>query len=466
MAVKKEMYAIVDIETTGGYAVGNKITEIAIFLHDGGKLIDSYDTLINPEQPIPEYITGLTGISDKMVADAPTFAEVADDVYKWLDGKIFVAHNVHFDYSFIKKEFENLNISISHKKLCTVRLSRKLIPGLSSYGLGNLSKSLGVEINGRHRAAGDAQATATIFHHLLERDTNNYIQEYLKRNSKESMLPPNLSKANYEDLPESPGVYYFHDKNDKIIYVGKAIDIKKRINGHFSGSKGTWSNSNIKNEIHRISFDLTGNELIALLHENEQILKYWPKYNQAQKHFDSHWGIYSYEDQNGYLRLVVSKAKKNAPPLISMYTHGDLWHFLIQKIKEEQLCLKLCGIQKLNGPCTEVENGNCLGACEELEDPATYNQRLKGMLNSFYDDRAHYALVGEGRTEEELAFALIKDGKYAGIGYFHKNTSIDLIEDLHPYLISHQENRYSLQVIRAFAEKMEYKMIGELTEID
>ena len=271
------MYAIVDIETTGGYAANHRITEVAIYHHDGMHITDSFHTLINPERNIPYYITGLTGITTEMVLEAPAFREIADDIFKRLEGKIFVAHNAHFDYSFLKKEFEEAGINWQSKKLCTVRLSRKIIPGLRSYSLGSLSESLGIKILNRHRAGGDAEATVKIFDQLLRRDRDSYILKTLKRNSGETVLPPNLPREEFDRLPLLAGVYYFHNARGNVIYVGKAINIKKRIAGHFTGDAREWSRSKIRNEIHHISYELTGNELIALILESQEIRRLWPK---------------------------------------------------------------------------------------------------------------------------------------------------------------------------------------------
>lgn len=251
-----------DIETTGGYAANHRITEVAIYLHDGMQVTEAYQTLINPGRNIPYYITGLTGISTEMVLDAPTFEEIAPELIKRLEGKVFVAHNAHFDYSFLKREFELVGQPWQAKKLCTVRLSRKIIPGLRSYSLGSLAESLGIEITDRHRANGDASATVKIFDLLLRRDRDNYIAKALKRNSGETILPPNLAKDEFDRLPAKPGVYYFLNGRGQVIYVGKAINIKKRIAGHFTGDAREWSRSKIRNEIHHITYELTGNELI------------------------------------------------------------------------------------------------------------------------------------------------------------------------------------------------------------
>src|SRR5665213_2369306 len=202
------MYAIVDIETTGGHASANGITEIAICIHNGKKVIERYSTLINPKRHIPIYISALTGISNEMVENAPSFEDVAHDIYHLLNGKIFVAHNVNFDYSFVRYHLAAAGYELQCNKLCTVRLGRKIIPGLPSYGLGKLCRHLDIANESRHRAVGDAEATAVLFSMLLQKDSANHIQQALKQNSKEQVLPANLPKQDVEALPSSPGVYY------------------------------------------------------------------------------------------------------------------------------------------------------------------------------------------------------------------------------------------------------------------
>ncbi|MEJ0102190.1 MAG: exonuclease domain-containing protein [Bacteroidota bacterium] len=200
------MYAIVDIETTGTYSAANGITEISIHIFDGNKVIDKFETLINPGQSIPRYIQAMTGITDEMVADAPAFEDVAETIYTILQDKIFIAHSVNFDYSFVKGHLAVYGYELNCRKLCTVRLSRKLIPGKLSYSLGKLCDSLGIYINDRHRAGGDAEATVKLFQLLLANDNGNFIEKSLQRNSKEQALPPNVPKddlINYLILPVS-----------------------------------------------------------------------------------------------------------------------------------------------------------------------------------------------------------------------------------------------------------------------
>src|SRR5215216_228278 len=230
------MYAIVDIETTGGYAAANGIIEISIKIFDGSAIVEEYETLVNPDQIIPRYIQAFTGISNEMVQDAPRFEEVAEKVFTYLQGNIFVAHNVNFDYSFVKSHLEFYGYTFNAKKLCTVRLARQIFPGFPSYSLGNICHSLGIELNDRHRASGDAAATVTLFKKLLDSDEKGAIETGLNRNSKEAILPPNVPQAHFNALPKTPGVYYFHDQKGKVIYVGKARNILVRVNSHFTNN--------------------------------------------------------------------------------------------------------------------------------------------------------------------------------------------------------------------------------------
>jgi DNA polymerase III subunit epsilon len=422
------MYAIVDIETTGGYAENHRITEIAIYHHDGMRITDSFRTLINPERNIPYYITGLTGITSDMVMTAPCFKEVAEDIYKRLEGKIFVAHNAHFDYSFLKKELEEVGISWNSKKLCTVRLSRKIIPGLRSYSLGSLSESLGIEIVGRHRAGGDAEATVKIFDQLLRRDQDQYILKALKKNSGETILPPNLPKEEFDQLPSLAGVYYFHNAHGDVIYVGKAINIKKRIAGHFTGDAREWSRSRIRNEIHHISYELTGNELIALILESQEIRRLWPKYNQAQKFRVEEWGIFEYEDRNGYKRFSVNVVARGSRPLKRFNSKGSAWNFLWEKVRAFDLCPKLSGLQLAKGLCFEYQTGKCQGACMGAECTAAYNDRVARTIESFYMQGGSVAIIGRGRNIEEQSLVLVERGTYVGYGFFEKHNTISDFE--------------------------------------
>jgi len=302
-------YAVVDIETTGGYPSGNGITEISIHIMDGNTVVETWESLINPEQFIPSYIEALTGINNEMVAEAPTFSEVAAHIYELLHDKIFIAHNVNFDYAFIRHHLSLSGHTLNCKKLCTVRLSRKLFPGLSSYSLGKLCKSLDMNLENRHRAGGDAAATAILFAKLLDADVESHISRSLEKASKEQVLPPHLSRNYIDRLPSQPGVYYFRDQKGKIIYIGKAKNLKKRVCSHFSGNSSSKQRQEFLKNIHNIDYDICGTELMALILEATQIQKFWPENNRALKRFEQKYALYEYVDQNGYIRLGIQIQK-------------------------------------------------------------------------------------------------------------------------------------------------------------
>jgi DNA polymerase III subunit epsilon len=444
------MYAIVDIETTGGYAANHRITELAIYHHDGTRITNHFHTLLNPGIKIPYFITGLTGITSQMVEDAPRFEDIADEIASWLKDKIFVAHNAHFDFSFLKKELEATGINWQPKKLCTVRLSRKIIPGLESYSLGRLAESLGIEIPDRHRANGDALATAKIFSLLLQRDTTGVIVKALKKNSGETTLPPNLPKEDFDKLPAKAGVYYFLDSHGQVIYVGKALNIKKRIAGHFTGQAREWNRSNIRNEIHHITFELTGSELIALILESQEIRRLWPKYNLAQKYKVEEWGIYDYEDRNGYLRFCVNAISKGAKPLITFSSKGDAWNFMWEKVKEFDLCPKLSGLQLAKGLCFSHQSGACKGACQGVETVKKYNKRTQKAIDSFFEAGESVAIVGQGRRAEEKSVVLIENGNYIGFGFAPKEETVGSIDSIRTFIKPSKDNRVVQNLVNSY----------------
>ena len=301
------MYAIIDIETTGGSPRHERITEIAIYIFDGEKILREYTTLVNPDRSIPYFITGLTGITNEMVADAPMFFEVARDIVEITEGMTFVAHNARFDYSFIRQEFKNLGYNFNRKVLDTVSLARKLLPGHKSYSLGKLCNDLDIKINGRHRAAGDALATVELFRILLEAEKEQ--DKELIKNARNSKLNPDFDTSVLERLPEEPGVYYFYNKDNKLIYIGKSKNIRSRVMSHLSNNRSKRA-MEMRENIVTIDWEPTGNELIALLKESEEIKRDKPIYNRAQRRSGFQWGIYHYTNQEGYACFECQQSER------------------------------------------------------------------------------------------------------------------------------------------------------------
>ncbi len=437
------MYAIVDIETTGSSANYGKITEIAILIHDGKRVVDEYQTLINPEQGIPPGITTLTGISNEMVMDAPKFFEVAKDIYQLLEGNIFVAHNVNFDYSFIKKEFQELGGEFNFKKLCTVRLSRKIFPGLKSYSLGRLCEHFDIENQARHRAMGDARATAILMDKLIGNDTGQ-IEAFLKKNSKEADLPPNLPKTTFEQLPPETGVYYFLDEKGKVLYVGKANDIKKRIRGHFSSTDVIYKQG-LKDQIFDINYELCGDEMIAFLFEAFEIKRLFPPFNKAQKYPTRKYGIFHYQDGLGNHRLSVGKAQKGLIALGNYTSFDRARNALIQVVKEYELDPELCSL-----PADAMKYFGYSFKPEEAED---LNERFARAIASFKTQTRSFALIGKGRSISEKSAVLVEDGIYKGFGYLDQDEAISDLQDLRMRINPYPDNPDVQRIVNQFLEK-------------
>ncbi|WP_350293579.1 exonuclease domain-containing protein [uncultured Croceitalea sp.] len=442
------MYTIIDIETTGNGIKGNRITEIAIFKYDGDQIIDEFTSLVNPECPIPYFITGLTGIDDQMVANAPIFNEIAHKILEITKDCIFVAHAVNFDYGVIKEEFRLLEIDFTRKKLCTVRLSRKLIPGFKSYSLGKLCSSIGIPLKDRHRARGDAHATVLLFKKLLQTENSKgTITSFLNARSQEATLPPLVSRENIDELPTKPGIYYFRNSTGKIIYVGKAINIKKRVLGHFY----TKSNHELLlcNEISKVDYELSGSELIALLMESAAIKAHFPKFNRAQKRNVTQYAIFSYEDRSGILHLAYNTLKNSFNPILILNNKTDCRAYLEEMCKAFSLCPKYCHLQSTNGPCSHYEILKCDGVCCNKETIEAYNLKVKNAITSVKKSAENVILERKGRNLNEKAFVLIKDGTYMGYGFVENDTEISSFESLEAFLIPQKHTIETESIIKS-----------------
>lgn len=451
------MYAIVDIETTGGHASANGITEIAICIHDGKKVVKRFETLVNPQRDIPIYISALTGITNEMVKDVPPFEDVAADIYHLIHGKIFVAHNVNFDFSFVRYHLAAAGYDLQTNKLCTVRLGRKILPGLPSYSLGRLCKHLGIDNQSRHRAMGDAEATAELFTLLLNSDTDNHIKQSLKQGSKDQLLPPNLPKKDVDQLPCTPGVYYFHDQKGKVIYVGKAKNLKKRVSSHFTGNNPGFQRQEFLRNIHQVSYQVCGTELIAFVLEAIEIKRLWPKYNRSLKRFENAFCLYAFEDQRGYIRLAVDKYRKYSDPIYTCNSLLDGYNLLNKLIEAFDLCPKLCFIQKNNEPCISAAGSTC--ACEGVESPDSYNEKVNNAIDQLKQALPTYAIRDEGRTGDEHSCILVEKGQFYGMGYISHYFDADNVQQLKSYLTPYPGNDYIKNIVATYASKYPDRMV-------
>ena len=434
------MFAIVDIETTGGHAGANNITEIAIVLHNGYEVEGKFSTLVNPCMPIQKYVQGLTGITDAMVATAPKFEHLADNIFNLLKDRIFVAHNVNFDYSFVKLQLAQAGYDLVTPKLCTIRLTKKIFPGLPKYGLGTVCRELNIHVNDRHRASGDALATAELFSLLVKHDKSGELNKMVKKKSNQ-YLPPHVGEEIADNLPSKPGIYYFLNKTGKVVYVGKAKNIKKRVISHFSNNKPSKQKQDFLREIHQINHTVCATELIASILESIEIKRLWPAYNKSQKHFEHQYGIFQFEDGRGYKRLGIEKKKKILQPILSFSLLSEAHNQLGQWVREYNLHPSLCFLNRnieLSSPLPSIEEHN-----ELIDNIITETTELK---KSF--------LI----KEDDQTYVLIDKGAFYGFGII-ENEQLTHSSKIKPLLSHYPENDVIRSLIKSHLEKYPEKII-------
>lgn len=444
-------FAIIDIETTGLSAGHGRITEIAILVFDSVNVLEEFVSLVNPETPIPYHITKLTGINNQMVANAPRFYEIARQIVELTDHCTIVGHNVRFDYSFLKAEFWSLGYDFSRPTLDTVGLARQLMPGLPGYSLGKICQALGISNFSRHRAAGDALATLELFKRLLSISPDPCLHT--------KGLKPAGKGIAFDQLPELPGVYQFYDAAEKLIYIGKSVNIRGRVKQHLMGANNRKA-LELRNSIQAVEYELTGNELIALLLESHLIKKEQPLYNRQQRRALYNYGLYHFVDNQGYLHLKVSKTTEALLPDQSYASLQQAREHLFQLTEHYSLCQKLNGLYTSNGSCFHYQIGHCKGACLGLEAPETYNERVLEALDRFHFEHQSFFLLLKGRTEEEIGLVRVVNGVYQGFGYVPVELFRPEAEILDDFIKPYADNRDVRQIIRSFMRNSgDYKLL-------
>ncbi len=428
------MFAIVDIETCGSAFEFRKgrITEICIVVHDGLQVVEVFSSLINPECYINPFFINLTGITNEMVADAPKFHEVAKKIIELTENRIFIAHNVSFDYNFIKEEFASLGYKFNRDKLCTVSLSRKLIPGRKSYSLGNLCADLGIENEARHRAEGDAVATAKLFDLLLVLKSQH---PQFKNMGIEDLMSRRIDKIKayiLKKLPEECGVYYFRDKDQNIIYIGKSVNMYNRALSHFNTkeSKG----KKMLNELYNVDFVLTGSEIIALLLESEEIKKHKPKYNRSRVADTFTHSIDWFEDEKGIINFKVVPFGESENTLQSFTSQSSARERLEQWIDEYNLCISFCGLASKDAVCFHHHIKKCFGICAGEEAVEIYNSRAEKILNHYISSEKNYVLIDKGRHQEERSIVLVENRRYVGFGFLDSSCMVNEPHEFKSYI--------------------------------
>lgn len=404
--------------------------------------MNEYSTLINPECKVPPFVARLTGISDEMLVHAPKFFEVAREIVEITEGCTFVAHNAAFDYSFVKQEFLNLGYKYKRPVLCTVKMSRKLLPGYSSYSLGTLCNSLGIQVTSRHRAAGDALATVKLFERLLAVDpTLSQIPT--------DGLHPALDRSIFSRLPSAPGVYYFHDEKGKLLYIGKSKNIHSRVLSHFQNSN-TSKSIEMRSNTASISFEETGSELIALLLESDEIKKHKPLHNRLQRRTTYKYGLYSLYLQSGYRMIQIEKIKSTGKPHTVFASFDEALVLVHEIVAKYNLCQKLCGLYQNHGACFQHSIGQCNGACIGAEPADVYNLRVDAALKEFHHKWTDMAIIDRGRNEDEVSVILIENKVFAGFGWMPNEESIVDPLRIKDFIKPYADNRDVHQIIKGF----------------
>lgn len=438
------MYAILDIETTGGKYNEEGITEIAIYKFDGHQIVDQFASLINPERPIQPFVVNLTGINNAMLRHAPKFHEVAKRIIEITDGCVMVAHNALFDNRILATEFDRLGYNFEKETLCTVELAKKLIPDMPSYSLGKLVRALGIPLSDRHRAQGDAKATVALFKMLLAKDTSKEIISQTVRKDPKPKLNAKLLDI-LETIPSETGVYYMHNEAGKIIYIGKSNNIRKKLVQHFT-------NDNIKSkrlqaEVKSVTYEKTGNELISILKEYAEIKQNRPKYNRLPRKPYTHQ-LTSSVDDNGYIKLHIEKADGRNNAILTFSNYQQAKSELFRITQENQLCPKLMEFEKTTGSCSYYALKKCLGACVNKEDPEEYNARVRTVLNEQSLRNKNLLLIDRGRETEERSVIWIENGIYKGYAFYNLNHQINRPEILRTIINPAQDVKESQHIIQ------------------
>lgn len=376
-----EKLAFVDIETTGGSLLYDRVIEVGILRVENGKLVDTYETLINPETRLPLEIQTLTGIAPQDVESAPTFSSVKKDILSRFEDAIFVAHNARFDYGFLRQEFKREGISFKFKQLCTCKLSRALYPRFKRHNLDAIIERFGFTCDARHRALGDAKILWNFYEHIQKTLEHEKLIAACSKVLRRPTVPLNLSIKHLDDLPDTPGVYIFYGENGMPLYVGKSISIRDRVLSHFSGDLESPFEMKIAQQVKSIETKTTAGELGALICESDLIKKMQPLYNRKLRQMYKMLVLKKTENPDGYYTITTDHVDSITPDetesILGIFrSKRQMQTTLLHLAKKYQLCQKLLGIEHGKGVCFGYGLNSCKGACAKKEITAFYNARF------------------------------------------------------------------------------------------
>jgi len=458
--------AFVDTETTGLSVTRDRIIEIGIVRVENNKVVKKYQTLINPEFIFPDIITSITGITPKKLENAPTFRQVKDDILEVLDGCVFVAHNVRFDYAFLKNEFKREEKTFSSKHFCTAKLSRSLFPKERHHNLDSIIERFDIRCKNRHRAYDDAYVLWEFYRKIQSSVSEELLDTYIQKALKKATSPLNLAEGSIENLPELPGVYIFYGDTGAPLYVGKSVNIKERVMSHFSSDYTAAKEMHITQQIKSIETFVTSGELGALLKEAATIKKLQPLYNRKLRVSRKMVLLKKKIDEDGYMHIYLEGAVTIDPfateEILGVFrSKRQAKDFLIQKCKEHELCEKLLGLENGKGACFGYRLDTCHGACVKEENPLKYNIRCLEAFtgNSIKKWPFNSAIAILERDELEKTAEYFVIDKWCLLGSFTKNDDSSIQEENYTYAFDLDTYKILLSFL---SKKDNWKQIHEL----
>ena len=426
---------LLDCETTGGKAIYHRIIEIGLIVIEDGKVIETWQTFIDPKVALPPFIQRLTGITPVMVDGAPAFFDIAEELLSKLKGRTLVAHNARFDYSFLKNEFERAGYSYNAKPLCSVKFSRNLYPQFKRHGLSQIISRFDLAIENRHRALDDAKMIYQFFQKSSALFSDDEIAATCAMLQKRSSLPTLLDAKEIEKLPNSAGVYYFYDEKGTLLYVGKSVNIRNRVMSHFSSDYKNPKDLRMSTKIAHVDFEQTPSDFGAQIRESNQIKALSPFYNRRLRKVRKLFQYRSVEDENGYLRLnieVIETEDTRIEQQFGLFRSSRQASKQLEKLAGQYfLCHKLLGLEgdrNSRDPCFRVQLKKCFGACNGSESAANYNERMNTALKNYQIKLWPYSgpvLIEERDPQcpDQVAFHIIDRWRYIA--------KISILEDIY-----------------------------------
>lgn len=456
---KKRIFTVINLQTTGTTFRDSRVIEIGLARLENGEVVDRLVSFINPERPIPEYVTAHTGIDDDVLRKAPNFAEIAHRIDRMVQGSVLVGHQVSRAYHALRSEFRYLGYDFESKKVGTERLAKKVLPSLFSYEFDGLCSSLGIPLMDKNSTGDMLDASLALLQRLLSLDDNFvHIESFLAPKPVGRPLSTHIAADRFAKLPSSAGIYTFHDKEGKIIYVGKAKHIKKRVLSHFLSRSG--KEIRLCRQTSSIDFEETGSELLALLLEADMIAKRLPEFNTIQKKTHTAYHIKAHKNKAGILQFMIEEKPAFDVPSELFFTKAAAKKKLEKLCGDFDLCPKYSGLQRKKGRCDHVKFPFCSGVCHGDEAVHVYNGRASEALATLKADTESYIIREKGRCTGEQGFVLVLQGIYQGFGFIDGSQQITGVDELQNVIEPRKSTYHTAQIMVAYRKKFPYKVKG------